>query len=720
MIPKQKVDILQPNLIVLQEVYNDFENVIKESIPSISSEKSFSGKNSFKLLPTITYGAEVIKSFSEIPVLNDLRQIEVSFKNWNITIEEGTSWVLELNDRDGNVIGWYSEFLPVTLNNWESCFFHFNIKTEFLNKSNRIKTYVWNKNKSTCYIDDLRIRFLGINKEINNTIFNPLNQSSFFFDLETNSSLEMTESLTDKKSYSGKYSSYVSGKNEYSVMICKNLSQVMNDTIQTIGASVWLYPLNNNPECTFVFEVRNSQNEQIYWNGKSTAKMNLKTKSWQKINASFNLAPEDYRKFGPDDRLCIYLFNNNNSKVYADDFEISYGTIPEQRGSQNYVDMNSLEPDSYNYNRHHPPFRISLLQRENIHNENSQFLIKDDSIQLGNFRPNQFITTGIFTGIADGKDEILILSDNMLELYYYCSDIMRFILCGKHSFDSKILLTNSTFLTGDFDGNKKSDLIITTGTESYLYSFTADPKLKCKNGLSGVSAKLLWSGNLFNKNIKTISGNFSGNSYNEILCVDTKGYCILKKFNGKEWTELCNKFLPPSVFSKSSTQVCGKFFSATKDVVISANHENNKTTCTLLELINNKIVFKNMGDGEKPSCLFNVDEILYPVKIRGKKHEEILVFKNQWRFELKLISSDSKGFYVSSVPEFTNYIFDQNPKYYEFPMFVPGKFTGHETQLLCILRNCADNNFNGKNCNVYDSIPDLPNTIQLYNFYNEN
>ena len=93
-----------------------------------------------------------------------------------------------------------------------------------------------------------------------------------------------------------------------------------------------------------------------------------------------------------------------------------------------------------------------------------------------------------------------------------------------------------------------------------------------------------------------------------------------------------------------------------------------------------------------------------------------MAFKNQWRFELKHVGIDSKGFYVSSVPEFINYVSDQNPKYYEFIRLVPGRFTGNETQLLCILRNCADQNFDGKHCNVYDSIPDLPNTIQLYNF----
>ncbi len=712
---KAKVPYTQPKLVVLKNIFDDFETINPAKNNSISTEQFSSGKKSFKITPSIEYGAEVIQYFSAIPSLNDLRQIEVVFKIQNVIVEEGTSWVLELNGEDGKVIGWYSEFLPTTLNKWETCVLHFIIKTEFLNNANRIKTYLWNKNKGELFIDDISINFLGLNKEINNTVFNPLYQTSFFFDLENDTLLEMSESLTDDISHSGKRSSFVSGKDEYSVLIRNKLIHIMNDTVRTVGASVWLYPLNDNPECTFVFEVRNSQDEQIYWNGKSTAKMNLIANRWQKINASFNISPDDYRKFGPDDNLCIYVFNNNNSKIYADDFEVSFGEIPEPRGIRNFVDMNVNESNSYQFDRYHPPFRISYLQKENIGNNNSPFLIYSDSIYSGNIKPDHFIATGIFTGLADGKDELLVISDNLIESYYYCNDKNGFIHSGNLLFD-KNKFAKCSFLKGNFSGDEKDELIITKGNSSAMFGFSAEKNQKCINNLQGLSMNLIWSGELYNENIKMMAGFFSGNNYEEILFENTDSHFIIKRFNGKVWLTICDDNFPQFISTKPSMQVCGKFTSSIKDVVLFSRIEKNKTHFSFLELVGQNLKIKPVLDQENVRNIFSLGDVLYPIKVKGKKHDDIFAFNNKWRFELKYISIDSKGFYVSSVSDFKGYLLDQNPKYYEFSRFISGRFTENKTQLLCLLFNCSDKTFNGTSCAEYKSISTLPNTIQLYNF----
>ena len=144
--------------------------------------------------------------------------------------------------------------------------------------------------------------------------------------------------------------------------------------------------------------------------------------------------------------------------------------------------------------------------------------------------------------------------------------------------------------------------------------------------------------------------------------------------------------------------------------------EKTKNRCSLFEFDGHHLKIKTINENEKVNTIFTSEDILYPIRVKGKKYNDILTFKNQWRFELKYITIDSKSFYVSSVVEFNEYAADQNPKYYEFPRLIPGCFTGNETELLCILRNCADNNFDGKHCFSYSSATDLPNTIQLYTF----
>jgi hypothetical protein len=43
-------------------------------------------------------------------------------------------------------------------------------------------------------------------------------------------------------------------------------------------------------------------------------------------------------------------------------------------------------------------------------------------------------------------------------------------------------------------------------------------------------------------------------------------------------------------------------------------------------------------------------------------------------------------------------------------------FTVSGLEVLCILRNCADSDFDGNHCKEYKPLSDLPDKIQLYKF----
>lgn len=178
----------EADLVVMQELTVDFEDEGIESRYPVSTEFAYSGKNSVKITPEMEYAAEIRRSFSEIPSVELLRQVEITVLVRNSSMSEPTLWILEVNGEDNKMLDWHPEDLPSSLNKWESYTFRFNINPAFLKNFNRIKTYAWNRNKNTSFIDDVRIRFLGLPKKYSSNYLTGLKQSSFSFDLESDSS----------------------------------------------------------------------------------------------------------------------------------------------------------------------------------------------------------------------------------------------------------------------------------------------------------------------------------------------------------------------------------------------------------------------------------------------------------------------------------------------------------------------------------------------------
>ncbi len=711
-IPKPKEEVLNTaDLIILREIFFDFENGQPVSIPSISNERSVSGKKSVKIIPESEYGCEIKKSFSEISSWKNLRRVEITLKIWTEKKFPDNLWVMEVDGEDGKVQSWGAEGLPVSERKWETTTMTFDIKKDFLKNFNQIKTYAWNRNKGTFYIDDIQIRFLGIQPEESSITFAPLNQSTFFYDLENESSMEGIKTLSTDVAHSGRYSSLIKSKNSYSVSIVKKAGDIINDTIRSVWASVWLYPLDDNSDCTLSLEIRNTDDEPVFWSGKSTAKMNLKANSWQKINGVMNLSAEDYRKLSPDDKLYVYVVNNKRTKIYVDDFKISFGDIPDRRGEQTFVDMNGVR-GNYEFSRYNPPYKISNFIFTDIQNEQSTYLVKKDSLMLGELFPHQTILTGKFTDGSPAFDQLLVLTENEISIFSYCVGKKNFVLSGKTSFSGKGIPSNN-ILTGDLNGNGKQELIIASANTISIYEFKTDAGT-CVNNFKEMKMNeisILNAPGFF----KMLTGKFSGRNYDELFLIDTSGSYQLKNFTTNTWKTTLTDTLPNYMFSNKSVQVAGNFSSPSADQILTVYNYKGQTRYALLGFNEKKTVSTIVTDPQKAN-IFDWNAKLFRIRSVGYGKDRILSFSDHWRFEMKIIDTDNEGFFVSSVPEFKGYVSDRNPKYYEFPRIVPVLFSGNDFGILCVLYNCADKKFNGVYCKEYDSISDLPNSVQLYKF----
>jgi hypothetical protein len=692
--------------VMLKQKTFDFE-VYDPGNKLLTTAKHLSGKFSVKINPQNEYGAEIKFPFTEVPFLKNARRAEVTIHYFNETNSKGSLWVLETDAENGTALNWNAEGIPVTKGKWESVTFTFDIDQALLNGLNYLKTYAWNKNKSEFFIDDVEIRILGLQPENENFVFNPLAKTTFYYDLENDYDLIDKKTISTDYSHSGKHSSLING-NSFSVTISKRIGDVMNDTIRAVWYSVWLYPLIDKPECTLTMEIRNSDDEPVFWKGKTTSAMSLKANQWQKVNAELNMGAEDYSKLNPEDKILIYVVNNKRGKIYADDFTVSYGQIPDARGMQTYAVMNPAV--SYTYNRFHPPFKTTNLNRVDIGNNNSDHLIYTGNLKTGEAGPGSEIFSGNFSGLSKTMDELMVLSANKISIYHYCESLKRFVISGEanpgreFSMDKKII-------TGDFNGDGKSEILLSTGDDAFLFEINLSSVKRCIDNTTHSGLKVLWQGKLHFQD-KLISGYFSGNDRSDLLELNKDGNYSLNKFAGSSWKEISYGNID---LGKKSIQVSGNFFNSAHEQLLNVYEDKKNKQVSLLEFNGKKLVDKKLPGEKQLTEIFNAD--LKLMKLKNTDHAyEILAYAHDWRFECRIISTDDKGFLVSSVPEFRGYNADQNPKYYEYVQLLPGKFTGNEKQILCVVSNCEDSDFDGIHCRKKENLPDLPNSIQIYSF----
>jgi len=139
------------------EINNDLSNT-----NCITEEKANSGKKSSKVDSLNPYSTTINKKISDIKC-SDIKK--VYYGAWIYTTEQNTdaSLVLSIKDTINNKdILWIDISLnksPLTLNKWTYIEKAVNILPEQIKNGHVFNVYIWNRGKSTIYIDDIMIDF---------------------------------------------------------------------------------------------------------------------------------------------------------------------------------------------------------------------------------------------------------------------------------------------------------------------------------------------------------------------------------------------------------------------------------------------------------------------------------------------------------------------------------------------------------------------------------
>ena len=487
--------------------------------------------------------------------------------------------------------------------------------------------------------------------------------TNYFFDFETLDGLVNTENIIVAKSHSGKMSCNLIGGKEYGPSVNLKISKISEIPIKKVAASVWVYPISNSPIAVLTLSVINFNNTSVFWDGKSTENQNFTPNKWTKINALFNL-PAD--KISADDIISINIWNKGKTDIIIDDLEIVYGESSERRGVYTDADPSNLLKKDLNFHRKTAPFNTIYFDNININNENSTRLTINKDDFMADFSPNDEVYVGNFITDKSNLDEIICINKEKIAMFEYDTEDHGFNKLWESTLgDQSFLKQQSAKFVGDFNADGKIDfLLVDKNTGAWdLYNFNNKAFKVIIKGNNKLSSK--WFDGL---NKPFVANSFFNNKKDGLAILNTNYYMGVQLNNVRNTFEEIKLILPSSdssLFTNSSLVFIGNF-----DNVIG---------------------------------------------------QDILKLNTDWRFDFKMMKLDPAGFYIFKALDFKGFLFDFNPKYFEFVKIVSGNITSlTKSSLLVLMCNCADSKFNGIYCNEFQNVAYLPNSTALYELVNNN
>lgn len=556
--------------------------------------------------------------------------------------------------------------------------------------------------------------------------------NSVAFDFEVARGKDVPNGIVGGMAHSGQYSAKAFGKNSFTPALEKLAGDLGTSKLAYIAISAWIYvkPGGEPVTAALVLAASNAVGVNICWKGISLKDPGVPRGKWFKMNGQFDLKDV---KFENNTRVQMYFWNNSSTDIYVDDYYLVYGGPAPRKGDTTYVDL-TKGPYAGKFN--YPPFPVVCMRMADIGGLGSTNLSAVTDGKMESVLPNYPMVSGSFIPGNSGRDVLFVMPEaGTPVIYSYCPESNEFKrsrvempLPLPYTKNGQYLLKGK-FCTGD-----AGQLLFIGEKSCLLYRFSSKTGICSSKPVT--QAELLWQNGkfdnqAFNPERQLLAEDFDGDGISEILEYRENGAWKMFRFrlNGKtgEWNLVAESRVNQSGWSGATNDVtltAGHFIPGRIQASILAVSRDikdsncsyslmfyNTSTKTFTSFFSPKTgeMGKTIGiDTLKPEDQFFCGSF-------GVNATPVLMrYNRDWRFDLKEIRFSDSTFQILDNLDFEGYPADHNPKYYEVLKLIPGRFTGSQSSFIVIGRNCRNKDFNGRDCEEFESNPELPDFISVY------
>ena len=687
---------------VFVSLYSELNDLEMATADWASAGQHFSGQKSAWLNEKIEYGPTHLKKISDFDPRYPFTTLELTYEILSNQKLKDAIWVLTIEDQSGKVIYWEGQsIISSSSKNWEQKIFSFKVSAEWFKPTNSVKIYPWNKGKEKFYLDDIGITYKGFKpaEEIKTENTDKDYIRNYVFDFESkDQTFDEGKIINTPLAKSGKHCFEIEKGNKYGPELNKLAKEFLPQGIKEVSASIWIYPLADNINFALTCKVI-SPKELMFWprrtlfSGRSNVNIVYPKNTWTKINATFKL---NLDRLHPEDEIRVQCWNMNKASVLVDDFTVVLGTS-EKKG-------NLGSQPQY--------FGSQYLECVHPHLDQGPIdIFSFTEFMRGRFLPTQNKTAQI---VAINKDGPLLLTIDENANQQKLNSVK---LVGS-SFNHLNSLGTEKYV-GDFEGKGIEQILVFDFTkgDASLHGFSQQEKVfkldwssnlkltndsKNKLEVKGVSKStdiILGDFNLDSED-KIWVGAFNGDHKSDLFIYHTKTkHWTILSFQQNSWTIIANGTI------NFANAVAGHFdLTNPSDVLLVSTSFSSTTEYQLLSFNAGlkTLSIKNLtAPGVNENLLAQNDQF-WVLRNSATSIDEIWRSHQGWRYDIKRIQMESTVIkYIKNI-DFIGYPFDQNPKYYEQLLFLPGHFrTSNQLDFFLTMKNQED-------------LKELPTAVQLY------
>ncbi len=520
---------------------------------------------------------------------------------------------------------------------------------------------------------------------------------TFLYDFEN---FGQTGYLSTIKSHSGKYSVMVKGNNNYSLTIQKPIAEIGFPSITEACFGAWICGENDKKiNGKLIFQLVSETNALKFTSEVPLVDAEAGNEPWFYISGK-----AEFHNYKPSasDIVKVYFCNQSNTEVFLDDVILTFGKET-LKGNIPLTDM-TVKDFKFLHQSNQPPYPRwfaentvvnPCLSIQSMDGKESLILNGNDEFLSGKFMPS-----------ANNQEQVLLIRANVpIALIWYHPDKKQFYF-KKTEFKLNDVFANSAkSVIADINGDGFDEFIYLPGDTSRMQVFAFN---KVKE-----NADCIFNGNCpVEKVITHISKIKIHDSKKEnLLALANNGEAFLLDFDKNTWHKKSIGFLATgSEVSQQSNMVCGNFISELSPNILMLYQGGRSRKCYL------KMFSIDAKEGFN-TCLYQANfdnkcDTLYPdntyfvTDLDGDGKSELISYRHEWRFDMKLISFTEKAYDILANIDFKGYQKDYNPKYYENLLLCMGNFSGRKS--FSIFTACMNHSI----------ITDLPDGLGLYSLIN--